>query len=106
MYVFDKPGGKLKQDLSLDDIVSVVQFNTSDSCTPMSPTTAKNLSVTPTDFPEPFAIFTKEYMFLLWAKTQDEQTMWRRELKCLVVQSPPVSKDKISSQSDNMTRLI
>lgn len=83
IYIFDKPGGKLKHELSLVGLRCVVQLNVNvEHETPMSPKTAKELNCLPQDFPEPFACFLKDNsVFLLWAKNSEEQTLWRRELK-------------------------
>ena len=37
----------------------------------------KELKNLPEDFPEPFAIFMKDQVMLLWAKSSEEQTLWR-----------------------------
>ena len=48
----------------------------------------------PTDFTEPLVIFLKDQVMLLWAKTSDEQTFWRRELRKLI---DPKDQAKVDS---------
>ena len=89
MYIFDKPGGKLKQELYLSDVRCVVQLNNLNDGgppIPLSPKTVKDLNNLPKDFPEPFALFFKDQVFLLWASCPEEQSLWRRELKQLITQ--------------------
>ena len=51
----------------------------------------------PKDFTEPFAVFLKDQVMLLWAKSVEEQTMWRREIKSL--QDTTTDTVKIDSAS-------
>jgi hypothetical protein len=64
MFIFEKPGGKLKQDLSLSGIKCVIQLSeipdVSSKDQVFSPKTIKSLSNLPTDFPEPLGIFLKD----------------------------------------------
>ena len=51
----------------------------------MSPRFAKELRNLPKDFEEPFAVFLKDQVFLLWAQCKEEQEYWWRELKALAM---------------------
>ena len=100
IYIFDKPGGKLKQDLSLRGMRCVVQLNVPSNEATLSPKTRKEFQSLPKDFTEPFAIFLKDQVMLLWAKSVEEQTMWRKELKKLQDTADTVKIDSASFVQD------
>ena len=80
MYVFDRPSGTLKQDLSLEGLRCAVQLDHSPNLQPDTAMQQAQFGVThclPQDFQEPFALFLKEQVMLLWAKDSKEQTIWR-----------------------------
>ena len=62
----------------------------------MSTKTSRKPTNIPTDFTEPLVIFLKDQVMLLWAKTTEEQTLWRRELRKLLDPKDQVKVDRAS----------
>ena len=70
-----------------------------------SPKTIKSLSNLPTDFTEPLAVFLQDQVMLLWAKTAEEQTLWRRELKLLIDPQDQAQVDSAAFIQENMQNM-
>ena len=84
LLVFDKPGGKVKHSISLDELIfAYTHLNLASEFRTAKITDTLDL---PTDFSYAFAIFTEnsEKNMLLWAATEKERNRWISALNSFI----------------------